>query len=99
MLLGIVHLVFGQGPARFVTVTLSVVFVTGGVKATSLASMAQVTHFMSSLTGMFGRNPIPFALRQGRQSPWVVFCCSLTRLPIDSPLMGILRAQLEAGLN
>ena len=65
----------------------------------SFASMAQVTCFMSSLTGMFGRNPIPFALRQGRQSPRVAFRSSLTRLPTDSPSMGILWAQLEAGLN
>ena len=65
----------------------------------SLASAAQVMCFMSSLTGMFGRNSIPFTLRQGRQSPRVAFRCSLTRLPIDSPLMGILWARLEAGLN
>ena len=65
----------------------------------SLASAAQVTCFMSSLMGMFGRNPILFALRHGRQKPRVVFRCSLTRLPIDSPSMGILWAWLEAGLN
>ena len=41
----------------------------------------------------------PVALRQGRQSPRVVFRCSLTRLPTDSPSMGILWARLEAGLN
>ena len=61
--------------------------------------MARVTCFISSLAGMFGQNPILFALRQGRQSPRVAFCCSLTCLPIDSPLMGILWARLEAGLN
>ena len=90
---------FGQGPAHFVTVAPSMVFITGGVKVTSLASMARVTRFMSSLTGMFGWNLISFALRQGQQSPRVAFCCSLTRLPIDSPSMEILWAQLEARLN
>ena len=65
----------------------------------SLALTARVTRFMSSLTGMFGRNPIPFALRQGQQSPQVAFHCSLTHLPTYSPSMGILWARLEVWIK
>ena len=50
---------FSQGLAHFVTIAPSVVFATGGVEAMSLASMAQVTCLMSSLTGMFERNLVP----------------------------------------
>ena len=46
----------GQGSARFVTVTLFVVFATRGVDATLPASMAQWTCLMSSLMGMFEQN-------------------------------------------
>ena len=48
-----------KGWLVFVTVAPSVVFVTGGVEATSLASMARVTRLMSSLTGMFEWNLVP----------------------------------------
>ena len=47
-----------KGRLIFVTIAPSVVFATGGVEATSLASMARVARLMSSLTGMFERNPI-----------------------------------------
>ena len=80
-------------------VALSIVFTIGGVEVTSLASMARVTCFMSSLTGMFGWNPIPFASRQGRQSPRVAFRCSSACLPTDFPSMEFLWAWLEVGLN
>ena len=49
------------GVGHLSCVTPSLVFVTGGAKLTTLASMARVTHFMSSLMGMFGQNPILFA--------------------------------------
>ena len=40
------------------TIAPSVVFAIGGVEAMSLASMARVTRLMSSLMGMFERNPV-----------------------------------------
>ena len=87
-----------KGWLIFVTVAPSVVFATGGVEATSLASMARVTRLMSSLMGMFEWNLVP-SLVIGSAKPSGGFYCFVTCLPIDSPSMGILWAQLEAGLN
>ena len=89
---------FGQGSARFVTVTPFMVFTTGGVEATSPASTARGTRLMSLLTGMFEWNPVPW-LVTGSAKPRVAFRCFVTHLPIDSPSMRILWARLEAGLN
>ena len=58
-----------EGQLVFVIVVPPTVFATRGVELTSLASMAQVTRSVSSLTGMFEWNPGPlFVTRLAKPS-------------------------------
>ena len=59
------------GVSRVSCVTLSMVSTTGGVKLTTLASMARVSRSVSSLTGMSKWNPGPsFADEVGIALMW-----------------------------
>ena len=51
--------IWSRGELVFVIITPSAVSIIGGVELTSLASMAQVSSSVSSLTGMFEWNPGP----------------------------------------
>ena len=84
--------------ARLVTVALSMVFATGGVEATSLASMAQVTCLMSSLMGVFERNPVPL-LAIGSVKPLggilLLLNPSSNKFPLNGDSMGSARGWIE----
>ena len=83
-----------KGRLVFVTIAPSMVFATGGVEATSLASMAQVTCLMSSLTGMFEQNLV-LSLVTGSAKPLggipLLLNLPSNRFPLSGDSMGSAR--------
>ena len=87
-----------KGWLVFVTVASSTIFVTGGVEATSLASTARGTRLMSSLTGMFERNPVP-SLMTGSAKPSdgtpLLLNLPSNRFPLNEDSKGSARGWIE----
>jgi hypothetical protein len=80
-----------EGRLIFVIVAQSTVSTTGRVELTSLASIAQVTRSVSSLTGMFESNPI-LSLVMGSAKPSCGIPLLLNppsnRFPLNGDFMG-----------
>ena len=87
-----------KGRLIFVTVAPSAVFATGRVEAMSLASMARVTHLMSSLTGLFEQNLVP-SLMTGSAKPSggipLLLNSPSNRFPLNGDSMGSARGWIE----
>jgi len=92
----------GRGPVEgqlvFVIIAPSTVSTTEGVELTSLASMARVTHSVSSLMGMFEWNLGPsFEMGSAKSSCGIPL---LLNLPSSRrPSIGILWARLEVRIK
>ena len=87
-----------KGWLAFVTIAPSMVLATGGVEAMSLASMARVTHLMSSLTGLFEQNLVP-SLVTGSAKPSggipLLLNSPSNRFPLNGDSMGSARGWIE----